>query len=114
MTGPEKRGGGRKPRSEAFTFIVHWGLVAVLIASLLTGLRIASDDPESLAGGIARQLPAVLLQGEVIIWHAWAGWVLTFIAIAYAAFLYRSHRLAKVTPSRRIWRRIGNASSQRP
>ena len=95
-----------RPRTDAFTFILHWGLVAALILSLLTGLRIAADYDGSVAGAISRKLGWLLLEGSVIHWHIWSGWTLTFIAVSYAAFLWRSRQAGRIKVDRSRWRRL--------
>jgi cytochrome b subunit of formate dehydrogenase len=95
-----------RPRTDAFTFILHWALVAALILSLLTGLRIAADYDGSVAGAISRKLEWLLLEGSVIQSHIWSGWTLTFIAVSYAAFLWRSRQAGRVKVDRSRWRRL--------
>ncbi|MGH6920209.1 MAG: cytochrome b/b6 domain-containing protein, partial [Geminicoccaceae bacterium] len=102
-----------RPRTDAFTFILHWGLVAAVILSLLTGLRIAADYDDSIAGTISRNLEWLLLKGSVIEWHIWSGWTLTFIAVSYAAFLWRARQAARVKVDRSRWRRIRLALRER-
>ncbi|HEX6141639.1 MAG TPA: ethylbenzene dehydrogenase-related protein [Geminicoccaceae bacterium] len=95
-----------RPRVDAFTFLLHWGLVAALLVSLATGLRIASDYGESTAGRIAGPLVPVLPEGAVILWHVWSAWILTFIAISYGAFLWRSRQAVRVALNRSVWQRL--------
>jgi cytochrome b subunit of formate dehydrogenase len=98
----------RRPRrrTDAFTVILHWGMVAAVVVSLLSGLRIAADYAESVAGGFAGPVAALLLEGSVIEWHVWSGWILTFIAISYGAYLWRSHQAERVKLDRSVWRRL--------
>ncbi|MGH6921945.1 MAG: ethylbenzene dehydrogenase-related protein [Geminicoccaceae bacterium] len=96
----------RKRRTDAFTVVLHWGLVAAVAVSLLSGLRIAADYDESLAGGLAEPLSGLLLKGSVIDWHVRSGWTLTFIAISYAAYLWRSRQGDRVRLDRSVWRRF--------
>ena len=98
-----------KPRVDAFTFVLHWALVAVLAISLLTGLRIAADYNESIAGRLASSLDWLLLKGRVIDWHVIAGWTLTFIAISYAAFVWRSRQAMRVKLDRAVLRNLAQA-----
>jgi thiosulfate reductase cytochrome b subunit len=100
-------------RTDAFTVVLHWGIVAAVLFSLLSGLRIASDYDESLAGGVADQVTAVLLWGSVIEWHIWSGWILTFIAISYAAYLWRSRLGDRVKLDRSVWRRFRHTRGHR-
>jgi cytochrome b subunit of formate dehydrogenase len=96
----------KRQRTDAFTVVLHWGMVAAVVVSLLSGLRIAADYDESLAGGLADRVIALLLKGSVIEWHVWSGWILTFIAISYAAYLWRSRQADRVKLDRSVWRRF--------
>lgn len=96
----------RRPRTDAFTFILHWGVVAAVILSLLTGLRIAADHDASVAGALSAKVQWLLPEGAVIEWHIWSSWTLTFIAISYAAFLWRSRQADRVKVDRSTLRRL--------
>jgi thiosulfate reductase cytochrome b subunit len=109
---PEPASGGRdsaaarpssrkhaRPRVDAPTFILHWGLVAAIGISLSTGLRIASDHTGSLASIPSRLLLPVLPEGSVIEWHVASSWLVTFIAIAYGIFMWRSGLGRRVAPN---------------
>jgi Ethylbenzene dehydrogenase/Prokaryotic cytochrome b561 len=109
MAGSTGTGRSAKPRVDAFTFVLHWALVVVLAISLLTGLRIAADYHESLAGRLASPLNWLLLEGRVIDWHVIAGWTLTFIAISYAAFIWRSKQLMRIKLDRAVLRSVAQA-----
>jgi thiosulfate reductase cytochrome b subunit len=100
-TTPQPRSRGR---TDAFTVVLHWGMVAAVVVSLMSGLRIAADYAESVAGGLADPLAALFLKGSVIEWHVWSGWILTFIAISYAAYLWRSRQGERVKLDRSVWR----------
>lgn len=93
-TGERAAGRRNRPRIDLPTFLLHWGLVAALGVSLATGLRIASDDLSSRAGALARRVVGILAEGRVIQAHVVSGWVVTFVAVAYGIFLWRS-RLAR-------------------
>ncbi|MGH6885496.1 MAG: ethylbenzene dehydrogenase-related protein [Geminicoccales bacterium] len=107
----DSAGTGRsaKLRTDAFTFVLHWALVAVLVISLLTGLRIAADYDESIAGRLASSIDWLLLKGRVIDWHVIAGWTLTFVSISYAAFVWRSRQAMRVKLDRTVLRSIAQA-----
>lgn len=94
QTSPRKKSVGL--RIDAPTFILHWGLVIVLGVSLFTGLRIASDYSESLAGSLARQILWLLPEGQVIEWHVLSSWILTLVAVAYALFIWRSRQSGRI------------------
>lgn len=81
---------GTRPRIDAPTFVLHWCLVAAAAVGFATGLRIASDHPQSVAGIAARHFLFLLPEGSVIEWHVTSGWVITFVAIAYGSFMWRS------------------------
>ncbi|MBW7850227.1 MAG: cytochrome b/b6 domain-containing protein [Rhodospirillales bacterium] len=72
------------PRSDAMTAALHWGLVAVVLVSLGSGLRIAADAPDA---ALPQALSGVLPQGEVVVWHLWSSVAVTFIAVAYVAYV---------------------------
>src|SRR5919109_2405476 len=82
-----------RPRTDAPTALLHWALVATLVVSLVTGLRIAADAIDSTW---ARALDALLLQGSVTYWHSWAAYALTLVALAYVVFLFRTRLQARV------------------
>lgn len=81
-------------KTDFITVLLHWSLVLTLALSLLTGLRIASDDPNATW---TRMLDSILLQGNVIVWHVWAACALGFIMVVYAAFLVRARLHRRVT-----------------
>nr|WP_298522614.1 ethylbenzene dehydrogenase-related protein [uncultured Halomonas sp.] len=78
------------PKTDITTICLHWALVITLIFSLLTGFRIAADNPNATLAPI---LNVILLQGDVIQWHSWAAMALGVVMIAYIIFLVRA-RLA--------------------
>ncbi len=98
-----------KQRTDAYTVVLHWGMVVAVLVSLLSGLRIAADYDQSVAGGLADHVAALLLWGSVIEWHIWSSWILTFIAISYAAYLWYSRQADRVKLDRSIWRRFRRA-----
>ncbi|MDJ1159122.1 ethylbenzene dehydrogenase-related protein [Chelatococcus sp. SYSU_G07232] len=75
------------PRSDVGTILLHWLTAVAMVASLVTGLRIAADAPEAV---ISRALSPVLPQGEVWTVHVVAGLTLFFAAGAYVVYLRRS------------------------
>jgi Ethylbenzene dehydrogenase/Prokaryotic cytochrome b561 len=77
----------RPPRSDVFTFAVHWLLVLTLAVSLLTGLRVAADMPQS---SFASSLSGILPQGNVIFWHLVAAVGFVALFVAYAVFIWRA------------------------
>ena len=113
MAGPPPAQRRTPPRTDAFTFILHWGLVAALTLSLLTGLRIAADYDASVAGAVSAKLPWLLLEGPVIEWHIWSGWTLTFIAVSYGAFVWRARQVDRIKVDRSVWLRLRTARQRR-
>lgn len=83
----------RRIRSDAPTAILHWLLVAALLASLTTGLRIAADAPDAV---LTRALSAWLPQGPVGSWHLAAACGLVTLLAAYVVFLWRARLTARV------------------
>ena len=96
-------------RTDAFTVVLHWAMVIAVVVSLLSGLRIATDYDGSMAGGLASGVTSLLLRGSVIEWHIWSGWILTFVALAYAAYLWRSRQGDRIKLDRSVWRRFQQA-----
>jgi hypothetical protein len=74
----------QKPRTDLGTIVLHWVVASAMIASLLTGLRIAADAPDAV---ISKALSPVLPQGEVWTVHFVSSFVLFFGATAYVAYL---------------------------
>jgi cytochrome b subunit of formate dehydrogenase/predicted regulator of Ras-like GTPase activity (Roadblock/LC7/MglB family) len=94
------------PRTDAFTVIAHWLLVAGVVVSLLTGLRIAADDDSSLINGIAGTLEPILPQGSVIEGHILSSWLLLFVIFAYPIFIWRSKVAERLKVDKFGWQRI--------
>jgi len=105
-TTPKRRQTGR---TDAFTVVLHWAMVCGVVVSLLSGLRIAADYDGSLTGSIASGVAPLLLQGSVIEWHLRSSWILTFVALAYAVYLWRSRQSDRVKLDRSVWRRFRQA-----
>jgi Prokaryotic cytochrome b561 len=91
---------GRDSRAgtDAGTVLLHWLLVAALIVSLATGLRIAADDP-ALSWLLA--LDAILPQGAVWTAHLAAGVALLSIAAAYVVYMSRAGLVPRLGLHRR-------------
>lgn len=83
----------RTPRTDVGTVILHWLLVATLVVSAATGLRIASDDPRL---AFLAWTQALLPQGDVWPLHMTAGLALIAIACAYVAYLRHAHLIARI------------------
>jgi Ni,Fe-hydrogenase I cytochrome b subunit len=66
------------------TIILHWISAIVVLTSIVTGLRIASDAP------ISQFLSPILPQGEIWTVHFIAGLTLFFSSAAYPLYLRRS------------------------
>jgi cytochrome b561 len=85
------------PRSDTGTIVLHWLVVAAVIASLLTGLRIASDARSSV---VSKFLAPALPQGEVWTVHFLAGLCLILAASAYVVYMARARLAARIAPGR--------------
>lgn len=81
-------------RMDAPTIILHWTLVISLILSLITGFRIASDNPES---HWMLVFDAILLQGQVTFLHIVSATVLSIVAVAYVIYLLKTGLSSRVT-----------------
>lgn len=97
------------PRSDLFTFVVHWAMVGALIVSLLTGLRIAVDYADSITGSISRWMVAILPEGAVITWHLLSSWTLFVLGVAYVVFLWKSRQAARVVADRSVIQSVRTA-----
>lgn len=98
------------PRSDYPTIILHWALLATLIASFITGMQVAADDPDSTwAQGLRWLLP----QGNVIVWHLISA--LTFVAIVagYTAFLWHAEALRRISLNRKWWKMLTASTDHR-
>jgi cytochrome b561 len=98
------------PKSDFGTVVIHWAAVGALVASLLTGLRIAADALDSrLAAALSPWLP----EGEVWSVHIAAGLALAAIAGAYAVYVLRSGVSARLSAGRvRAMARAGGAKQR--
>lgn len=84
-------------KSDLITVLLHWTLVITVFFSLSTGLRISADAEDSVW---AKALAMIQLQGDVMRWHVWAAFALTFVSIAYAVFLARARLQSRVAIDR--------------
>jgi len=111
-TGIEKSGAGRPgvdasaqfqaakgapPRTDTMTIMLHWLTAIGMGASLLTGLRIAADNPRAV---VSKWFEPILPQGEIWTVHFLAGLALFFCATAYALYMLRSGLASRVSPKR--------------
>lgn len=86
-----------KPRSDWGTILLHWLAAAAMVASLITGLRIAADRTDATtARFIARFLP----QGEVWTVHFIASITLFFAMSAYVVYVVLARLTARNAPGR--------------
>jgi hypothetical protein len=76
-----------RARADLPTMLMHWGLVAALLASVSTGWRIAGMASDNL---LLRWLDVLLLQGNVLRWHFWSATAMVALVVAYLAFLWRT------------------------
>jgi len=83
----------RKPRTDLGTIILHWGLVAALIATVATGLSIARTAPHrDWLDAVAPLLPSSQIWAN----HFRAGLILILIAIAYPIYVTRAALIPRV------------------
>ena len=85
------------PRSDAGTVLLHWLSAGTLLVSLLTGIRIAADNPAAI---VSRWLTPVLPQGEIWTWHFLAGLALFFCGTSYLLYMRRSALSRRAAPKR--------------
>ena len=72
------------PRSDTGTIVIHWITAIAMVASLVTGLRLAAD---AFVARTAKFLSPVLPQGEVWTVHFVAGLGLFFSLTAYVIYI---------------------------
>lgn len=78
------------------TFVLlHISVIGLIITSLLTGLRIRSDHPDS----ILSSLEFILPQGDVWFWHVFSGLILAGLFFSYLWFYWR--RRKKLIPNKK-------------
>jgi MFS family permease len=82
----------RQRRADAPTALFHW-LVVLLLGSIATGFRIAADAQDAVW---SREVAALALQGEVIVWHLGSACALIAAAAGYVVFLARTRRVRRV------------------
>lgn len=75
------------PRTDYGTIIVHWLVVLALTVSLVTGLRIAADTPQTAWLNV---LWPILPQGDIWTVHMQSGLALCALAFAYAVYIARA------------------------
>lgn len=98
------------PRSDYPTIVLHWALLATLIASFVTGMQVAADDP---AGTWAQALRWMLPQGNVIVWHLISALAFVAIVAGYTAFLWRAGVLKRISLNARWWAMLTRAEDPR-
>jgi hypothetical protein len=84
-------------RADAPTVALHWLVAGLLLVSLATGFRVASD---ALDAGWSRSVAAAVApQGAVLVWHIASACALIAAVSAYAMFLTRA--TVRAGPTRR-------------
>ena len=71
-----------RQRADLPTVLLHWGLVVALLVSVSTGWRIATLGD---ASPTVRWLDALVLQGNVPLWHFVSALTLVALVAAYVA-----------------------------
>ncbi|HEV2560005.1 MAG TPA: ethylbenzene dehydrogenase-related protein [Microvirga sp.] len=118
--GPTKAGraGGKPPRTDVGTLVLHWLVAITMTVSLATGLRISADAPTAI---LSKALSPWLPQGEIWTVHFVASLVLFFSATVYLLYIARAGlggRIAltkmrlltmKGVPSRMRWNAVNVA-----
>ncbi len=83
-----------RQRADLPTALLHWGLVVALLVSVSTGWRIATLSDST---PLMRWLDALVLQGNVPLWHFSSAMVLVALVCAYAVFLLRTGLLGRLS-----------------
>jgi cytochrome b subunit of formate dehydrogenase len=89
----------QKPRTDIGTILIHWIATVACLLTLITGLRLASDQEFSV---VWRAMAPVLPQGEIWSWHILSGLALTFASTAYLVYMHRSGLMRRVALSKLI------------
>ena len=100
----------RLPRSDYPTIVLHWALLATLIASFVTGMQVAADDP---GGAWAQAVRWLLPQGNVIVWHLISALAFVAIVAGYTAFLWSAGALKRISLNRKWWKMLTRAQDAR-
>jgi Ethylbenzene dehydrogenase/Prokaryotic cytochrome b561 len=101
----------KSPRTDIGTIIIHWTASIACIVTLVTGLRLASDQEFSV---VWRAIAPILPQGEIWSWHIISGLALYFASTAYIVYMHRSglkrrialskmQALTMPTPAKQKW-----------
>ena len=83
-------------RVDIATFVFHWLIVASVLYSLLSGIRIAADHSDWRHGMIYHLLQPLLPQGTLLIWHVVSGFVLLVTTVAYILFLLAARQQGRL------------------
>jgi hypothetical protein len=86
------------PKTDFGTVVLHWTLVALLVASILTGLRIATVSPDDMVW--VHALDAVLPSTAVWTIHMPAAVALFGLAFAYVIYVRRAGLTRRSLPDR--------------
>jgi hypothetical protein len=84
-------------KTDAGTIVLHWSLVFTLFISVVTGWRIAADNPDGLPGqALDWMLPQWLVWGS----HIPAATILISLAVGYALYIAHAGLFARIRPDR--------------
>lgn len=89
-----------KHRSDLSVIVLHWLIVALVLVSLATGARLASDRSDTIAGSWAAWL-SIWPQGAIVQWHLVAAWVLVGVLLAYLAYIVCNGQWRKLVANSR-------------
>lgn len=98
------------PKADYPTILLHWGLLASLIFSFVTGMQVAADEPGS---SWAMALRWMLPQGNVIVWHLLSALAFVAIVAGYTAFLWKAGVLGRIALNARLWKMLTQARDSR-
>ncbi|MGQ0708314.1 MAG: ethylbenzene dehydrogenase-related protein [Rhodoferax sp.] len=91
----------RVKKTDAPTVFWHAALLLFMLLAFSTGMRVALDNAK---GGWRAALEPLLLQGDVLRWHAWAALALAALVCGYIAFLAVGALSARWRVSRQLMR----------
>lgn len=84
---------GRRPRTDYGTVVLHVVLLGAFLTLLMTGLRIASDDPDTMWLAV---LDPVLPMEHLWYWHLVSGVALIAMLAAYAVYVTRARLSVRI------------------
>ena len=97
----------KRPDTDALLILLHWAVAGAVLVGVLTGFRIAADDPNAFLSAWIRPLT---LSGGIHSLHVLSSVALVAVAAGYLAYLVRARAFGALRmprgPVRRASRRV--------